>query len=152
MKNPWVLAANVGAVLILVAIVGRALLLRSLAPPVDPFVAAFSSGQGQKAEDMMKDLDGVRKTQAKVMMGILDKSLREYQLQVGETPSNLDSLYELPSDLADKSRWVRKLDSPVPNDPWGNPYNYGKSSKTFRIWSNGPDGQYGTDDDIEYKR
>ena len=85
-------------------------------------------------------------------MGILDKSLREYQVQVGETPSNLNSLYELPSDLADKSRWVRKLDKPVPNDPWGNPYNYGKSSKTFRIWSNGPDGQYGTDDDIEYKR
>ena len=115
-------------------------------------VAAMSSGKGQKAEDMMKDLDGVRKTQAKVMMGILDKSLREYQVQVGETPSNLNSLYELPSDLADKSRWVRKLDKPVPNDPWGNPYNYGKSSKTFRIWSNGPDGQYGTDDDIEYKR
>jgi general secretion pathway protein G len=152
MKNPWVLAANAGAVLILVAIVGRVLLSWLFAPPVDPFVAAVSSGQGQQAEDMFKDLDSVKKTQAKVMMGILDKSLREYQLQVGEIPSNLNSLYELPSDLADKSRWVRKLDKPVPNDPWGNPYNYGKSSKTFRIWSNGPDGQYGTADDIEYKR
>ena len=152
MKNPWVLAANAGAVLILVAIGGNVLLSWLFAPPVDPMVAAMSSGKGQKAEDMMKDLDGVRKTQAEVMMGILDKSLREYQVQVGETPSNLNSLYELPSDLADKSRWVRKLDKPVPNDPWGNPYNYGKSSKAFRIWSNGPDGQYGTDDDIEYKR
>ncbi|MCF7959303.1 MAG: type II secretion system protein GspG [Pirellula sp.] len=152
MKNPWVLAVVAGAVLILVAIGGEVLLSWLFAPRVDPMVAAMSSGKGQQVEDMMKDFGGVKKTQAKVMMGILDKSLREYQVQVGETPSNLNSLYELPSDLADKSRWVRKLDKPVPNDPWGNPYNYGKSSKTFRIWSNGPDGQYGTDDDIEYKR
>ena len=74
MKNPWVLAANAGAVLILVAIGGNVLLSWLFAPPVDPMVAAMSSGKGQKAEDMMKDLDGVRKTQAKVMMGILDKS------------------------------------------------------------------------------
>lgn len=154
MKNPWVLDVGAGAVLIAVAIVGGVLLLKSLAPPppVDPFVAAISAGQGQQAEYMMKDQDNAKKTQAKVRMGILDKSLREYQLQVGEIPSNLNSLYELPSDLADKSRWVRKLDKPVPNDPWGNAYNYGKTSKTFHIWSNGPDGQNGTADDIEYNR
>jgi hypothetical protein len=152
MKDPWVLAVRAGAVVIVVAIVGEVLRSWVMAPPVDPIDAAISSGQGQQAEDMIKGLDYAKKTQAMVMMGILDKSLREYQLQVGETPSNLKSLYELPSDLADKSRWVRKLDKPVPNDPWGNPYNYGKSSKTFRIWSNGPDAQYGTDDDIEYKR
>jgi general secretion pathway protein G len=152
MKNPLVLAISAGAVLIAVAIVGWGLLSRSLAPPVDPIVAAMSSGKGQQVEDMIKDLDNAKKTRAKAMIGILDKSVREYQVQVGEIPSNLKSLYELPSDLADKSLWVRKLDKPVPNDPWGNPYNYGKSSKTFRIWSNGPDGQNGTDDDIEYKR
>ena len=142
MKNPLVLAIVAGAVLIAVAIVGGALLLRSPAPPVDPIIAAIAS----------RSLEDTKKTQAKVMMGILGTCLLEYQLEVGELPSNLRSLSELPSDLQDPNLWVAKLDKPAPNDPWGNPYEYSRSEKAFKLRSNGPDGKPGTVDDIEYKR
>ncbi|MEI7458245.1 MAG: type II secretion system protein GspG [Pirellula sp.] len=153
MKNPLVLVIGAGAVLIAGSIVAGAMLLRSpMPPPVDPIVPAITSGQFQQVEDMGKALEGAKKTQAKVMMGILDASLREYQLQVGEIPSSLKSLHELPSDLIDKNLWVQKLDKPVPSDPWGNPYEYSRSEKAFKLRSNGPDGKPETIDDIEYKR
>ena len=35
------------------------------------------------------------------------------------------------------------------NDPWGNPYQYElASAEQFRIWSWGPDGVDGTEDDV----
>jgi Type II secretion system (T2SS), protein G len=41
----------------------------------------------------------------------------------------------------------------VPNDPWGQAYQYEQiSMEEFRIWSNGPDGQQGSDDDIDPAR
>ena len=39
----------------------------------------------------------------------------------------------------------------IPIDPWGNEYRYtspGKNNRAFDIWSLGPDGRNGTDDDI----
>jgi hypothetical protein len=38
--------------------------------------------------------------------------------------------------------------SVVINDPWGNPYVLERVGNTIRVWSWGPDGQQGTDDDI----
>jgi general secretion pathway protein G len=93
-------------------------------------------------------LEGAKKQQAKVMMGILSTSLKEYQLQVGTLPSNLEALYQQPSDLADPGLWVQKLDKPVPADPWGKPYEYKLNGSSFEIRSVGPDGQSGTADDI----
>jgi general secretion pathway protein G len=43
----------------------------------------------------------------------------------------------------------------VPKDPWGNPFRYRASGDdlhnkdSFDLWSAGPDGKDGTDDDIK---
>lgn len=150
MKNPLVLAIVAGAVLIAVAILGGALLLRSPAPEVNPVLATIAASR--QVADIGRALEDTKKTQAKVMMGILGTCLLEYQLEVGELPSNLRSLHELPNDLQDPNLWVAKLDKPAPPDPWGNPYEYSRSERAFKLRSNGPDGKPGTVDDIEYKR
>jgi general secretion pathway protein G len=39
--------------------------------------------------------------------------------------------------------------STLPLDPWGNPYNYVcQDGYNFQVWSSGPDGRPGTEDDI----
>ncbi len=82
--------------------------------------------------------------------------LNAYQLDIGDYPSTaqgLDALRYPPADLADPSKWSGPyLDSEVPLDPWGNPYQYeypGRyDSSQPDIWSFGPDGINGTEDDI----
>ncbi len=82
--------------------------------------------------------------------------LNAYQLDIGDYPSTAQGLQALrypPADLPDPTRWNGPyLDSEVPLDPWGNPYQYeypGRYDPSQPdIWSFGPDGINGTDDDI----
>ncbi len=37
-------------------------------------------------------------------------------------------------------------------DAWGNPIRYRVDGKTFELWSCGPDGISGTEDDLHFKR
>lgn len=67
----------------------------------------------------------------------------------GQYPSTLLALYEAPSDLADPSQWGGKyIDEPPAKDPWGAEYNYELDGESYRLWSNGPDGIEGTEDDV----
>jgi len=55
--------------------------------------------------------------------------------------------------LPNPSKWDGPyLDRDVPKDPWGNPYQYGSpgpyNPDSFDVWSLGPDGVNGTQDDI----
>lgn len=58
----------------------------------------------------------------------------------------------LPGALSDLEREVNGLGAitqGVPNDPWGNPYVYDQTSEdAFTLFSVGPDGVSGTEDDI----
>ncbi|MFH1921441.1 MAG: type II secretion system major pseudopilin GspG [Planctomycetota bacterium] len=83
--------------------------------------------------------------------------LQAYRLDIGDFPSTsqgLEGLLAAPSDLANPDKWFGPyLDSQVvPKDPWGNVYQYEYPSKNQElwpdIWSFGPDGQDGTDDDV----
>ncbi len=93
-------------------------------------------------------LDGAKKKQAKIMLGILSTSLKEYQLEVGNLPSALEALHTQPADITDASLWVMKLDKDVPKDPWEKSYDYKPNGTSFDLRSVGPDGQSGTADDI----
>jgi general secretion pathway protein G len=48
----------------------------------------------------------------------------------------------------------QKLLESVPLDPWGNPYGYRRdnSTKGFHLYSSGPDGKDGGNDDITYPK
>jgi general secretion pathway protein G len=69
-------------------------------------------------------------------------ALKLYRLQNDKFPSKSEGLKAL----------VPKQLEKIPNDPWKRPYKYrypgSRSPAGFDIWSLGPDGQEGTDDDV----
>ena len=93
-------------------------------------------------------LEGAKVKQAKIYIGILSNALKQYQLEVGGLPSDINALHQQPSDIADPASWVQKLDKPIALDPWGKAYEYKLNGSSFEIRSIGPDGQSGTADDI----
>ena len=104
--------------------------------------------------------DGIRRraniNAAKAQIGLFETQLDLYKLSVTKYPSTaqgLNALWTEPSDLTDANVWDGPyLKKPPPNDPWNNPYQYeqpGKNNATsYDLWSWGPDGNSGTEDDI----
>ena len=87
--------------------------------------------------------------QAKVQAGNLDGAIKLYQLNMNKPPAELEALITQPSD-DQNNRWKGPYweDATIPLDPWDNEYQYEVSGATYKIWSMGPDGASGTEDDI----
>ncbi len=89
---------------------------------------------------------------AKAQAGLISDPINRYRLDFGKYPAKIEDLWEEPSDTAMKDKWLSEYVEKLNNDPWGNPYQYlaegKKNPKKYDFWSNGPDGQSGTDDDI----
>jgi general secretion pathway protein G len=72
-----------------------------------------------------------------------------------DTESGWDALMTEPEDDAKKKKWSGgPYITAKPVDPWGYELKYekiedGDGLKTFKVWSVGPDGDDGTDDDIK---
>ncbi len=95
---------------------------------------------------------------AKAQIAAFKPMLEHYHIAMKTFPSSeqgLDALYAAPEDLGENAAW----DGPygdgddVPTDPWGNAYQYAfpsaQGERDFPdIWSMGPDGEDGTEDDI----
>jgi general secretion pathway protein G len=92
---------------------------------------------------------------AKSQVGMLDSPLQRYALDMGDFPASsvgLNALVSAPSD-AQSSQWAGPyLEKGVPADPWGRAYMYANpgrhNSSSYDVWSVGPDGADGTEDDI----
>lgn len=92
------------------------------------------------------------RTQVKAFKG----PLQAYRLDMNSYPTTaqgLDALRQAPGDSANSGKWSGPyLEEVVPADPWGNPYRYeypGRHNQDLPdIWSVGPDGVDGTDDDV----
>ncbi len=83
----------------------------------------------------------------------LTAPLMTYKMAMGNYPSTeqgLTALLKAPDNNSEK--WKGPYIKNLPDDPWGNPYMYRcpaqKSNEGYDIWSMGPDGKDGTDDDI----
>ena len=91
---------------------------------------------------------------AKSQVSMLEDAVNHYVLSVGSAPTQqqgLEALINVPGELPDPTKWTGPyLDkTQLPVDPWNNAYQYEDlGSGQFRIFSSGPDGQPGTDDDI----
>jgi len=87
-------------------------------------------------------------TQADVDVNV-PLSLDLYELDMGQFPSDLDSLME---NKTNSDSWHGPYLKKVPKDAWGQEYIYkspGERNKYgYDIYSAGPDGQNGTNDDI----
>jgi general secretion pathway protein G len=90
---------------------------------------------------------------ARTQVDLLEHTIDIYKLNAKKLPSSLDDLVQRPSDLKE-DRWagpyIKENKDLV--DPWDNPYKYTPNGKHntngYDVWSTGPDGQDGNDDDI----
>ncbi|MDC0935333.1 type II secretion system major pseudopilin GspG [Pirellulales bacterium] len=90
---------------------------------------------------------------AKAQISFLKRAMKMYRLDMGSYPNKLEDLREKPSDKDLAEKWTEPyLDEPLGKDPWNNEYQFlakgKKNPDGFDLWSNGPDGKNGTDDDI----
>lgn len=91
---------------------------------------------------------------AKAQAGLLSQQLEFYYTDVSSFPTTQQGLAALrvrPADLTDPTKWEGPYaGKDIPPDPWGRPYQYTcDDGQSFSLRSTGPDGQPGTDDDIE---
>jgi len=80
--------------------------------------------------------------------------LRAFQLHVGRYPTTeegLRALVERPSGVSERA-WRGPYVDELPQDPWGRDFRYRfpgeRNPDRYDVWSVGPDGVSGTDDDI----
>lgn len=98
--------------------------------------------------------DRALKDAAKGQVGIFKSAINMFKYHTRNYPTELNELTTKPSDESIASRWAGPyLDAnKIPMDPWDHEYRFvapGKrNAESFDIWSVGPDGQDGTDDDI----
>lgn len=82
----------------------------------------------------------------------IEEAIKMYRQDMNKYPSKLEDLWEKPSDKTDAERWGAEFIEKLDPDPWGNEFQYlaegKKNSGKYDVWSNGPDGKSGTDDDI----
>jgi len=96
------------------------------------------------------------KKAAESQIGLFETPIEMYQMAVGICPTTaqgLDALRIAPADLPNPAKWDGPyLKKPVPLDPWDNPYQYVSPGvhnlDSYDVWSFGPDGVNGTEDDI----
>jgi general secretion pathway protein G len=92
------------------------------------------------------------KDAAKGEVGIFRTAIDLYKLHTKDFPSSMKDLAEKPSDSKVAENWRGPYLNKSPMDPWENEYKFAAPGKhnteSFDVWSMGPDGQDGTDDDI----
>ncbi|MCC7087061.1 MAG: type II secretion system major pseudopilin GspG [Pirellulales bacterium] len=91
---------------------------------------------------------------AQVQVDSYDHAAQRYQIEMFSFPPSLQDLRVNPSGSPNWSGPY--IDKDVPADPWGNPYQYDPQGPRHNnekpdIWSYGPDGSPGTQDDIYNK-
>jgi general secretion pathway protein G len=89
---------------------------------------------------------------AKSQVELIDRVAKKFQFDMRRYPASFDELMQTPSD-AKPGRWAGPyLDRQVPLDPWDNPYQIVSPGQynldSVDVWSMGPDGASGSEDDI----
>ena len=97
---------------------------------------------------LLAQLDRAKVTTTETQIRMLKGALETMRLDLGRFPSaeeGLKILVSPPTDGLMRQRWRGPyLDSQLPMDPWGNPYQYdprGRDTNPFTLFSFGPDGQ-----------
>ncbi len=106
-------------------------------------VAVKFAGQSESAR--IKTVETQLKN-FRTALDMFDSTTRRYPT----TSEGLQALIEKP---ADAKQWKKTLDTDaLPLDPWDNPYQYRipgqRRTDSYDLWSYGPDGKDGTEDDI----
>ena len=90
---------------------------------------------------------------AKTQLSGLENAIKLYRIDMKVLPDRLEDLVMQPSNLPPGKTWQPYFDRQIPLDPWNQQYVYEKiDNRSFNLYSLGPDGAQGTDDDIHYNR
>ncbi|MEM9414503.1 MAG: type II secretion system major pseudopilin GspG [Planctomycetota bacterium] len=91
-------------------------------------------------------------TAANVQLSNLEGGLTSYEIGLGSFPSTQQGLEALRKQPGSVDDWAGPyLTKPVPEDPWGNPWQYrspGTHNTDYDLYSFGPDESEGGGDDI----
>jgi general secretion pathway protein G len=94
------------------------------------------------------------KDAAKGQVGIFKGAVNLYKFHTKNYPTGLNDLISKPGDSTIAGRWEGPYleGTKIPLDPWDHEYKFaapGKhNSDAFDVWSSGPDGQDGNEDDL----
>ena len=91
---------------------------------------------------LMKNLEKAKSTAAKEGVAALKNACMTYYMDHKKMPTSLDQLIE------GEEPALENASEDVLVDPWGMKYEMEKKGKNIVIKSAGPDGEWGTDDDI----
>jgi len=98
--------------------------------------------------------DGAKLQRVTSDFNTISSAIATYKLNAGTAPTTqqgLQALITKPSSTPVPKRWTQ-LAKEIPLDPWQKPYQYRnpgkKDASDFEIYTSGPDGQEGTEDDL----
>lgn len=104
--------------------------------------------------------EGARLDSCRLKMDSIETALELYNNNIGHYPNDeeggLTALLTKPNFSDEKlgEKWRGPYVKEELRDPWSNPFHYEKAEssetagKPYKLWSNGPDGQDGTQDDL----
>ncbi|MBN2272644.1 MAG: type II secretion system major pseudopilin GspG [Sedimentisphaerales bacterium] len=100
-----------------------------------------------------KRSEQARVTAARTQISQFEVALDAFEIDVGRYPSSSEGLRALVQKPSNAEGWQEAyLKRDVPRDPWDNEYVYkypGQNNKSgYDLYSYGPDGKQGGDDDI----
>ena len=98
--------------------------------------------------------DGAKIQRVTSDFNTISSAISTYKLNAGTAPTTqqgLQALVAKPTSTPVPKRWTQ-LAKEIPLDPWQKPYQYRnpgkKDASDFEIYTLGPDGQEGTEDDM----
>lgn len=98
---------------------------------------------------VLNQLGGAKSKSAAIQISDLEQALELYKLDVGKFPSNEQGLNALVRQPSGATGWngpyLKKGE--LPDDPWGNPYEYRYAGGMLEIISYGADGRSGGSDE-----
>lgn len=93
------------------------------------------------APNLFNQADSARRDAALSQISSLGSALDAYRLDVGQYPDSLEGLVR---NTSGRSTWNGPyVRGNIPNDPWGNPYVYQSTGRSYTLMSYGADGRQG---------
>ena len=84
---------------------------------------------------------------AKAAIGAISTAVYIYETDNGRLPDSLQNLITKGSEPNWQGPYLRKAESL--KDPWGNEFQYTRQGNVYSVVSAGPDGSFGTGDDVK---
>jgi general secretion pathway protein G len=101
--------------------------------------------------------DEAKVSLVKTDLGTMKQALKLFRFDYERWPTEEEGLAVLWDKTrldpdSDEAKWKSYLEEPMPTDKWDQPWGYRAESDTdptqYDLWSNGPDKEEGTEDDI----